>query len=206
MNKITIACPTYDDKCYMAFALSLYGTNWWDCGKPPILKSSGKWVAKALKEMVLASQKHGAKFMIWISNDVAWNPNAIRKLTSHNLPVVGGWASGRCAPFACHVSDYYDEQKHKFHIVQNPKERSGLEQVIGMGGEMICFRMDVFDDIPRPWFFGKDMISEDDMMTEDYYFFKQCHERGINVFVDWDLPLYHAASGLMTYKGDLVSR
>ena len=205
MSKLTIACPTFDDKCHMAFAMSLYGTNW-PGEKPPILKSTGKWVAKALKEMVLASQRHGAKFMIWISCDVAWHPDAIKKLVDLNLPIVGGWASGRCAPFKCHVSDRYDEEKAKFRIVQNPEERKGVERVASMGGEMICFRMDVFDDIPRPWFFGKDMISDDDMMTEDYYFFKQCKERGINVFVDWDLPLYHGTSGLMTYKGDLVAR
>jgi len=174
--------------------------------------SKAKWVAKALREMVEIAKKNNAEFMIWVSNDVAWEADDIKKLVSHNVPIVGGWASGRYYPFPCHIADTWHEEKQKYHIIQNPNERKGLEKVAAIGGEMICFRMDVFKKIKSPWFFGREMIICDkdgtptDMMTEDFYFFAQARKHGVEIMVDWDVPLFHAAAGMMTYKGRLVAR
>lgn len=210
-KKMFIALPCMNDFCYVSFAVSLHATNWpW--GRPPILISKAKWVAKALREMVDKAREHNADFLIWISNDVAWEADDIKKLVKHNVPIVGGWASGRYHPFPCHVGDLWSEEKQKYHIIQNPLEHRGLEKVACLGGEMICFRMDVFKNIDSPWFFGREMIICDkngvaqDMMTEDFYFFAQARKKGIPIMVDWDVPLFHAAAGLMTYKCQLVTR
>lgn len=209
--KLTIACPSHGDLCYVNFALSLHATNWPNGERPPILVSKAKWVCKALHEMVVRSRELKAEFMIWISNDVAWDSGAIKQLISHNKPVIGGWAKGRYDPFPLHVCDHWDEEKQKYHIVQDYKDKKGIEKVAANGGEMLCFRMDIFDKIPEPWFFGREMIIEKDgkatdIQTEDFFFFSQCRKYGVEIWVDWNLPLFHATGGLMTYKGNIIAR
>jgi hypothetical protein len=210
-KKIVLACPSMNDLCCVNFATSLHATNW-PGERPPILISKAKWVAKALHEMVLRSRELKADYMIWISNDVAWESDTVKKLIAHDKPVIGGWAKGRYSPFQCHVADTWSPDKNKYHIIQNPTEHHGLEKVAANGGEMLCFRMDVFDKIPEPWFFGREMVLVDkdgkatELQTEDFFFFSECRKYGVDIWVDWDAPLYHMAAGLMSYKGDLIAR
>jgi hypothetical protein len=189
------------------FAISLWKTKFPDGAEVRLSASSAQWACNALAMMVKEYMTWGADFFVILSNDIAWKPNDIKKLIEHNLPVVGGWASGRCHPFLCHVCDTYDKEKNVFHLVKNEDatKRSGLEKIATNGGEMLIIRRDVFEKIPYPWFFGEDMITGDRLRTEDCHFFLQCKKFGIDVFVDWDIPLRHTAGGLMTYKGSLIS-
>jgi hypothetical protein len=181
-------------------------TIWPKWAEVNLLMSNAVWVCNAMKMMVESHLKWGADFIVLLATDIAWKPDDISKLIGHNLPIVGGWASGRMPPFVCHVCDSFDENTRQFHIVQNPKERKGVEKIASNGGELQVFRRDVFEKIPSPWFMGADMFTGNRLMTEDYYFAKQAMKHGVDVFVDWDVKVSHTASGLVTYNGEIRER
>lgn len=169
------------------------------------MASNAQWVCNAMKQMVEEYIRWDADFIVLIGNDVGWQPDDVQKLIRHNLPVVGGWASGRCHPFLCHVADIYDKEKDGFRVVVNPGERSGLEKIIANGGELLVFKKNVFEKIPPPWFFGTEMITKNGMRTEDYFFAMQCIKYGVDMYVDWDVKLEHTTTGVKTYNGKLIS-
>ncbi len=202
--KIGLCLPAYDENCKTWFALSLWRTRWPENAEVEIALSSAQWVCNAMKQMVEKHLKWGADFIVLLATDVGWRPDDIKKLIEYNFPIVSGWASGRCAPFNCHVCDAYDKEKDAFRVVQKPMERKGVEQIVANGGELIVFRKDIFEKIPSPWFFGTEMIGKDRMSTEDYFFAKKAMQYGVDMYVDWDVKLQHATSGLKTYNGSLI--
>ena len=165
MTRIAVCTPYYDTNCKMWFAESLAKTVWPRESDVQFLKTCGMWIPNALKLMVEKSLEMGADWIVVISSDVGWYSNDIAKLISHNLPIVGGWASGRFHPFTCHVADFIDVDTRRLRPVRNPKERRGIEEVCGNGGELIVYRADVFKTIPSPWFFGSEMVDGDRMMS-----------------------------------------
>jgi len=202
--KIGLMLPLYNDYTTLGFSLSLWKTRWPKDAVIQIAVSKAMWVCNALKSMTEQHLAWGADFLVYLSSDITWQQDDIKKLVEHNLPIVGGWASGRCHPFHCHVCDKYYEDKKMFRTVVNPKERHGLEKIAANGGEMLVFRRDIFDKIPSPWFLGPEMCTGDRLQTEDYFFSRQCTKYGIDMWVDWDIRLRHATTGVETFNGDLV--
>lgn len=205
--KISLMIPCYNTKCEMMFALSLARTKYPQGAEVKFYTSKAMWVANALNDMVKQSLGWGADWLVTLGNDVGWEPDAISRLIGHDKQIMGGWASGRCHPFKCHVSDYKDENRDMFHPVENPQERKGIERCVANGGEMLVFRKDVFVKIPFPWFSGSGMINPDTgrMRTEDYYFADICRKYGVEMWVDWDVPVRHVSDGLYTEKGHLCA-
>jgi len=171
------------------------------------LGSKAMWVCNALNDMVRIGLKNGGDWFVYMSSDAWWGKDAIARLIGHDKQVVGGWACGRCWPFKCHVADYYDKERNMYRPVMNPGERKGLEKVEANGGELLVFRRDIFEKIPFPWFSGFGMFDEKTgrLRTEDYFFAEQCRKNGIDIWVDWDVPVAHKADGLYTYKGSLCA-
>jgi hypothetical protein len=198
--------PYYGTDCKMWFCESLVKTKWPKDSKVDFLRTCGMWTPNAMKTMVEKSLEMNADFILIISVDVGWQSGDIERLINHNLDVVGGWAMGRFPPFTCHVADYIDVEKCKLRTVTNPGEHKGVEKIYGNGSELICYKADVFRKIPSPWFFGIDMVSGDRCMSEDYYFALQAKKHGIDMFVDWDVKLIHAADGLITHDGEVKVR
>jgi len=205
--RIGLCVPNYNDDCKFMFAFSLWKTKFPDGAAVRLVASRAQWACNALTMMVTEYIAWGADFFVILSNDIAWNPNDITLLIGHNLPIVGGWASGRCHPFLCHVCDYYDSEKNAFRPVKNEDaaKRMGVEKIYAHGGEMMVIRRDVFDKIPYPWFFGPEMIGKDRLVTEDYFFAKQAMKYGVDIYVDWDVPIKHAVNGMTTHKGVLIA-
>ena len=158
-------------------------------------------IPNAMLQFVDLARENKCDFLVVASSDVGWGRGYIKKMIGLNLPVVGGWANGRCWPFSCHVCQEADWGNGLFKPVEKPEKHHGVEQVCSNGGELVVYRMDVFDKIPRPWFFGPDMVLTDRLMTEDYYFALQAHKHGVPMYVDWDCPLVHCADGMITQDG-----
>jgi hypothetical protein len=49
------------------------------------------------------------------------------------------------------------------------------------------------------------MIGKDRMSTEDYFFAKQAIKYGVDMYVDWDVPVKHSVNGMRTFKGSLIA-
>ncbi|MFA5151115.1 MAG: hypothetical protein WC554_01000 [Clostridia bacterium] len=205
--KIGLCVPNYNDDCKFMFAISLWKTKFPEGAEVRLSASTAQWACNALTMIVTEYRKWEADYFVILSNDIAWNPSDIMKLINHNLPIVGGWASGRCHPFMCHVCDYYDPDKDAFRPVKNEDaiKKTGVEKIAANGGEMVIIRKDVFDKIPYPWFFGPEMIGKDRMSTEDYFFAKQAIKYGVDMYVDWDVPVKHSVNGMRTFKGSLIA-
>lgn len=203
--KIAFLTPRYSTDMKAYYDDSLIRTQWPKGAKVSHFRDTGVWTPKALFGMTKSALEWGADFLFMVSADVGWNPDAVVRLVSHNVHVVGGWASGRTPPFLCHVADTYNPKTRLFRVVTHPEERRNLENVAAVGGEMVCWSRKLFSILKSPWFFGPKMIHGEVFMTEDYYMYEQCWHSSIPVYVDWDVPLYHGIDGVVTYKGQLVA-
>lgn len=203
--KIALCLPSYNEEYKSWFAISLMKMRWPAGCERYVLRTMGQLLTNALNSMVKQGLEWGADYIIVASVDIGFDADILLRLLAHKLPIVGAWAKGRVAPFHCHVADGYDEKTGMFHLVQNPMERKGLEKVAANGNEFHLIRREVYKQMPYPWYHGPDMILKDRMMSEDYYFFRQCTKYGIPLYVDWDIPLIHATTGLVTEKGVLGS-
>ena len=204
-KKLAVCIPIYNTDCKIYFALSLAQTQWPENTEIMFLQGMGMLTPNACKQFVDASQKWGADHMMIVSVDVGWKPDAVIRLLAHNKPVVSGWASGRTSPFRCHAANEIDVEKGKFKPVSDPENHHGLEQVKAVGGELTIYNMDVFKDIPSPWFFGPETVATGRQMSEDYFFALQAHKHGVDIYCDWDVQLRHCVDGLTTIGGKLVA-
>lgn len=201
--KLAICVPFYGFDCKSYFASSLLLTEWPQCEKA-FFEIHGNTTSRAKLLLTDRALKWGATHILSPSADTQWPKDAVKRLVAHDKDVVSGWGKGRFSPFHANVGDLVDIETGMFRIVQNPKERSGLERV-ALYGELQLVKAEVFQKIPRPWFFGPDMCKGDSFMTEDTYFCLQAAKCGVEVWVDWDINVVHVADGLVTDENGVRS-
>ncbi|MDD5485955.1 MAG: hypothetical protein PHW65_00110 [Dehalococcoidales bacterium] len=203
--KIGVCLPLHSTTVEYLWSSSLGNTHWPEGSMVSIEEESAAMIQNAMPIIVKKHLEHGCDYIVGMARDVGWNPDDIKKLIAYNLPVVGGWASGRKYPFPCHVSDAYDAKSGSFRIVKNEdaKQRKGVERVVANGGELVVFRRDVFEKIPYPWFCGPETYSSVSQRigTEDYFFAQQAMKYGVDIYVDWDVKLKHVIIGAYVQNG-----
>ena len=104
--------------------------------------------------------------------------DTLKKLLAHDKPVVGATYARRVPPF--HALTMTEEGEHR-HIT------SGLQRVRLLPTGCMLIRMDVFDQLIKPYF---NLATEGDQLRgEDYYFCEQLLARGFEIWCDGDLSV-----------------
>lgn len=207
--KIAVCRPQYDALVYSWHVDSLVHTDWPDGAEVRFLSTMGQWTPNAMFLMVEEAMRWGADWIFGVASDIGWQPDAVKRLMSHDKEVVSGWANGRCDPVKLRIARDFVEDSGLFKLCTKPG--TGLERMAAGGLEMVCYRRDVFETLTKPWFFGPDMFvpaccdGKPRMMTEDFYFAKQARAFGVQMWVDWDVPLVHATAGMYTSCGTMHS-
>jgi hypothetical protein len=144
-----------------------------------------------------------ADYMLWMDADHVFPRDALVRLLSHNLPVVGCNYARRfnpTAPTACVEND-----KGKIEITYSPRE--GVGEVAHLGLGLCLMDMRVFAAMDK--FYGGNFWplfridpTEDGIrfIGEDVFFFKKVRDAGIPVHCDhglsWDVG--HIAEQILT--------
>ena len=147
-----------------------------------------------------------ADFMLWLDADHVFPPDALLRLLSHNLPVVGCNYPRRFTPTAPTAAVKLDDADAFPRLLYTTREKAGqgvVEPVAHLGFGLLFVDMRVFDALQHhaeegavrdglspdganflPLFKFEPTANKVGMIGEDAFFFRKLAEAGIRPFVD----------------------
>ena len=195
--KIALAIPAYGDvkakwtQCLVEMVTYTLGAKFEMDGKafvPEIrpFMVSCSLLTESRNRLVAEAIHWDADYMLWMDADHVFPPDALVRLLSHNLPVVGCNYARRFSPTSPTVTGTDGK------LVWSPKE--GVEEVnhLGLGLCLVDMRAyAVLDEKHEGNFWPLFRIdpTEDGIrfVGEDVYYFKKLREAGIPVYCDHEL-------------------
>ena len=125
-----------------------------------------------------------ASHIFFIDDDMVVPPNAIVKLLSHDVPIVGGLYFGRNAPHLPIAYRYVLDNQW----IPITEFCAGLQVVDAVGFGCTLIKREVFEKMERPYF------EFSDKMGEDMYFCEQAKKLGYTILLDADVSCAHLAT------------
>jgi len=141
---------------------------------------------------VKVTLKTGASHLLFIDSDMRFPPWALRRLLSHNLPIVAANCTRRAFPVTGTALDFDGKD-----VVS--KGKTGLEKVRQVGGAFMLIRRDVLEKLKPPLFLMEWVPEMDGYCGEDIYFSQLVQAAGYDMWVDHDLSNYIGHIGNFTY-------
>ena len=154
-------------------------------------------VGKAREVIVRTALEWNADYLFWWDSDMKFSPSAFLRLFRNNVPVVGALAFTARHPIhpvifkinripdPNNTGEFLDNSEIIFDY---PKDKLiGNDDIGGelaMGGACMLYNMNVFKEIPEPWFSTTGC-------GEDWYFCHRCAEYGIPRYVDTRVKTLH---------------
>jgi hypothetical protein len=127
---------------------------------------------------------------LFIDSDISFTPTHVKSLMAINAEVA-------CCPYLRHGSDtiYQVGTFTEPGLVKErfDSRRKGIQVVDWCGGGFLLVKAEVFSKIPYPWFryglFEKDGMAE--IIGEDFCFCMALNKANINIWCNFDYPVYH---------------
>lgn len=141
---------------------------------------------------VKTTLKHGATHMLFIDSDMKFPPWALRRLLSHDLPVVAANCTRRAFPVQGTAVDFDGKDV-------DSRGKKGVEAVRQVGGAFMLIRRDVLEKLKPPLFQMEWVPEMDGYCGEDIYFCQLIQAAGFDVMVDHELSMYIGHIGKFTY-------
>jgi hypothetical protein len=180
--------------CSALLQLNGYVTNY-------IWLQGSAYVGKARNTLVRDYLQTGADKLLFIDTDLAFGPDQVRRITSHDVDIAAG---------------LYPAKSEKGHAFCWPQQKglTGLQEVERIATGFMCIQRGVFDKIrehhgDRTYydasvkmecydyfpagleFGGLDPEGRRVWMTEDYAFCEMARAAGCKVFADYDVRVGH---------------
>lgn len=198
--KILFTTAHYHEWCHVAYTYSLYQTKWPKGAEVEIASCMGCSLAKANENFARIALDGNYDYMIQACNDGGWRSDSILKLIQDNKDVVTGWSSARFHPFE--VKAFITINRPNVTMGYRRGLGSGLERVYSIASELAVFKVDVFRRIKPPWFSGV-LNPKGEPTTDDFAFGCKAYDAGVEIWLDWNVPIRHHAAGMMTEGGKL---
>jgi hypothetical protein len=212
--KIALAIPCHGDtkskftQCLAEMLIHTMGATFEMDGKriQPEIETfmvSCSLLTESRNRLVAEAINWEADYMLWMDADHVFPRDALVKLLSHNLPVVGCNYARRFSPTAPTAS--VENEEGKLELVWSPRE--GVSEVAHMGLGFCLMDMRVFAAMDKhyggnfwPLFVIEPSSNGITSIGEDVYFFKKIREAGIPIHCDhelsWDVG--HIAETILT--------
>jgi hypothetical protein len=158
--------------------------------KPPwiYLRSSAGPVEEMRNNIVDEALQNGCTHLIMMDTDQIYHPDTIPVLLSRKLPIVGCMVCRRYPPFdPIMLKGAIGEYKNITEW-----ECGELVEVDATGTGCLMFDMDVFKNMPRPWFKFRNNLHGP--IGEDIGFSSDLRRAGYQIFVDTSVPAGHLTS------------
>jgi hypothetical protein len=149
------------------------------------LRSSAGPIDEMRNNLVREAMQAGCSHLIMMDSDQVYHPMTIERLLSHRMPVVGCLVHRRYPPFdplmlVGKVNEYQTVKEW---------EPGVLVEVDATGTGCIMFDMQVFRDMPAPWFRFRQ--NEKGIIGEDIGFCSDLRAAGYKIHVDTSIPAGH---------------
>ena len=190
MDKVFIAVPCYENiypdtmKCI------------WDLGQREEQVElefdfvRGYSVDNARNKCVHAARAAGARWILFVDNDMTFDPEFLDDLLEWDEPVVMGWylhrgedGPGERTNLCKTGQRSYIEQISEEEMMEARDEGYDLVEVKGGGLGFCLIDLSIFDRFGYPWFRFVE-YGTGGCLSEDLYFSEQCAANGITVYAD----------------------
>jgi hypothetical protein len=160
----------------------------WD----PILTALSTYLPDARNEIhTMFVEAKNVNWLAMIDSDVLLDPTWLKRMISHDKPLVGGWYHHKVPskkdgqPFyGTVVYDFLEEAKGANWYRRRDFPGKGLERVDGLGAGCLLMRRDLAEALgKRPY----DMNAGGEDMT----LCKKVYDLGFKIYVDWDMACPH---------------
>lgn len=141
---------------------------------------------------VKVALKHGASHLLFVDSDMRFPPWALRRLLSHDLPIVAANCTRRAFPVTGTALDMDGKDV-------DSNGRTGLEKVRQVGAAFMLIRRDVLEKLKPPLFLMEWVPEMDGYCGEDIYFSQLVQAAGFDMWVDHDLSRHIGHIGSFTY-------
>lgn len=154
------------------------------------------------EQIVLDAQKEKSDYVMFIDSDMAFPADGIEKLLKDDKPIVGADYHYRENPpksvtlldpkklktdDITFTIDPNDKNK-RLATIDNPQKPFECRAV---GTGFMLVKMEVFEKLPRPWFFFRPSSDPEGMTGEDVWFCELARKHGISVWCDPTIQVKH---------------
>lgn len=189
--KLAIAFPLVDKDVPAQFAISMLAMDKpddWTLLVPRF--PAGKFhdsIASVRNDIVEQALEHGCSHLLMADTDQVYPCDTLSRLLSHDKPIVGVAVHRRYPPFERIMMR---GELGAFTPVPKEEAYSGeLVEVDATGTGCVLFDMNVFLDVPYPWFEFTTFNGR--TVGEDFNFCVKARNRGIPVHVDTGIEVDH---------------
>ena len=215
--RVCIATPLSWDMPPKLYLQSLFALRRWP-GCELFLGGKGN-IYQMRNAAVELAKRRNAEAILFVDADMFFQADALERIVSHNMPIVGGVCRTKNKPwkmvaFARGKKTGYYRRNGKYaeqyeHIWIEPRGH-GLFPIDATGGAFLYIKMEVFDKIAKPYFVNRECVTDEticdeDFLSEDLYFCGQVRDADIPIRLDLDLDLTigHMAHAIITSDKDL---
>lgn len=156
----------------------------------------GTIIHTARRDLVRMALKGDCTHILFLDSDMRFPRGTLLRLLSHGVPIVGANYPTRRHPSrpVSFVSDKSDKDR-----VYTELESTGLQEVDSTGFGVMLIDMDVFRNLPEPWF-SFEWRTPQHMVGEDVYFSRKVRaELGLPTLIDHDLSKQVKHIGIHEY-------
>lgn len=137
---------------------------------------------------------NGYDYLFAVDSDIAFAPDTLKKLVSHNKDMVTGVYIQRIPGKHCIEIMRTNQWGGVTHVPYGEIQGQGLVPVDGCGFGCVLIKSHVFSAIPYPQFVYKSAIDHANTISEDVYFCKQVRDRNIEIWADTSILCDHIGS------------
>jgi len=146
---------------------------------------------------VKTTLKHGATHLLFVDSDMRFPPWALRRLLSHDVPMVAGNCTRRAFPVTGTALDFDGKDV-------DSRGKKGVQAVRQVGGAFMLIRRDVLEKLTPPLFAMEWVPEMDGYCGEDIYFCQLVQAAGFDVLIDHELSMHIGHIGKYTFGWGLV--
>lgn len=151
-----------------------------------ITEASSSTVANSRNNCVKAALEQKADWLFMVDSDMVFPHDGLVRLMAHERAIVGGVYPRRGSGEILGLPLGFDP-RHDY---------TGVNEMEHLATGFILIRMDVFADLPKPWF--RTGIEGEETVTEDVQFCRDVRAAGWKVWADMDIPLGHIDQTVLT--------
>ena len=188
--KLGIGLPLTSDKVYSQFL-----DSWTLTEKPDFVYHRPQFpagpttsIAEIRNDIVTQALESGVTHLLQLDTDQTYPPDLIKRLLSHNLPIVSAKVHRRYPPFDPIL--YRGPVEKVEPVPEEEWKQHGLVEVNATGAACMLVKTDVYLDVEYPWY---EFVSrkEGRDIGEDVYFCYKAREAGYKIFVDCSIQIGH---------------
>ena len=143
-----------------------------------------------------------ATHLLMCDVDQIYHPKTIPQLLSHNLPIVGAVVHRRYPPFDSIILRLIDGRYESY----DDWEEGELVECDAVGAGCLMFNMDIFKQLPYPWFKFQKNPENGMIIGEDVGLCQDLKALGYRIFVDTSVPAGHLTTMVINRKTHLLWR